>query len=678
MKARARLAAQAALLVSATLPGDLARAATFVIDVVDEAGVGFNDPTPATPVGGNPGTTVGEQRRIVFQTAADAWGRILESPVPIVVEASFAELTCSEGSALAGHAGALSVSDYPGLPTTGRYPLALANRIMGRDLYPSEPDIRAEFNSGLAECLGKDWYYGLDQKEANQDSNLLSVVLHELTHGLGFADGVDPDTGAFVGSSGAPNLFAEHVLDRTTGKHWVDMNDDERKASLANVRNLVWDGERVKAVAARVLAKGLPSVQVSPALGGFSGVVGEANYGRLVADGAELSGQVGAVTVPSTCVFQSSTFSGLSGKVALVFSPRSCSSLAAAYYAEKGGAVAMLFANDVSASPPPVALAASTEQKAKYPVSIPTLALTLDDANLLKNAPAGTNVTMSADQGRLVGADAAGHTQIFASDPVRPGSTGAHWDPLVRPDLTEEPVETAIPHSNLEMERALLWDLGWTAACGDGTVDSSEECDDGAGNSDHTPDACRLDCKRPRCGDGAVDTGEQCDPGFLGVGKKADASCRADCTLVSAVGTGGSTGAGGSGRGGAGGSGGSGGGGQAGSGGSGAGGQTGTGGSSSAGSGGQGGSATGGGSGGSTQGGTSGGGSKKSGGCACNTAGASSPSGVLVLIVGLALVLGRRARAFASLLAHDPPRTARTTTAPAASMAPHIQGSRKR
>ena len=73
-----------------------------------------------------------------------------------------------------------------------------------------------------------------------------------------------------------------------------------------------------------------------------------------------------------------------------------------------------------------------------------------------------------------------------------------------------------------------------------------------------------------------------------------------------------------------------------------------------------------------------GGGSKKRGGCACNTAGASSPSGVLVLIVGLALVLGRRARAFASLLAHDPPRTARTTTAPAASMAPHIQGSRKR
>lgn len=29
----------------------------------DAPGVGLNDPTPATPVGGNYGTTVGEQRR---------------------------------------------------------------------------------------------------------------------------------------------------------------------------------------------------------------------------------------------------------------------------------------------------------------------------------------------------------------------------------------------------------------------------------------------------------------------------------------------------------------------------------------------------------------------------------------------------------------------------------------
>ncbi len=52
------------------------------------------------------------------------------------------------------------------------------------------------------------------------------------------------------------------------------------------------------------------------------------------------------------------------------------------------------------------------------------------------------------------------------------------------------------------------------ATCGDGVaVAQCEECDDGAGNSDTTPDACRSDCSLPVCGDGIVDVahGEECD-----------------------------------------------------------------------------------------------------------------------------------------------------------------------
>jgi cysteine-rich repeat protein len=51
------------------------------------------------------------------------------------------------------------------------------------------------------------------------------------------------------------------------------------------------------------------------------------------------------------------------------------------------------------------------------------------------------------------------------------------------------------------------------AVCGDGILISPpEECDDGTGNSDTEPDACRDDCTLPACGDNVVDTGEQCDP----------------------------------------------------------------------------------------------------------------------------------------------------------------------
>jgi hypothetical protein len=47
--------------------------------------------------------------------------------------------------------------------------------------------------------------------------------------------------------------------------------------------------------------------------------------------------------------------------------------------------------------------------------------------------------------------------------------------------------------------------------CGNGRIDPGEQCDDGPGNSDTAPDACRTDCTLARCGDGVIDSGETCD-----------------------------------------------------------------------------------------------------------------------------------------------------------------------
>ncbi len=49
--------------------------------------------------------------------------------------------------------------------------------------------------------------------------------------------------------------------------------------------------------------------------------------------------------------------------------------------------------------------------------------------------------------------------------------------------------------------------------CGDGILQAGEACDNGAANSNTTPNACRTNCTNPRCGDGVVDTGERCDDG---------------------------------------------------------------------------------------------------------------------------------------------------------------------
>ena len=51
--------------------------------------------------------------------------------------------------------------------------------------------------------------------------------------------------------------------------------------------------------------------------------------------------------------------------------------------------------------------------------------------------------------------------------------------------------------------------------CGDGVVNSpNEECDDGDTNA-NVPDACRTDCLLPKCGDGILDSDEECDDSNL-------------------------------------------------------------------------------------------------------------------------------------------------------------------
>jgi len=69
-----------------------------------------------------------------------------------------------------------------------------------------------------------------------------------------------------------------------------------------------------------------------------------------------------------------------------------------------------------------------------------------------------------------------------------------------------------------------------TPYCGNGLVDPSlnEECDDGAANSDTTPDACRAACLSPTCGDAVTDTGEACDDGGANSNTMPDA-CRTAC-----------------------------------------------------------------------------------------------------------------------------------------------------
>jgi len=107
------LAALAAVVLIALWSGP-ALAAHFILINLDGPGEGFNDPTPVAPIGGNDGTTLGQQRLKVFETAGAIWGTYLQSDVDFVVQANFDPLTpCDSTGGVLGSAGAINAaSDF--------------------------------------------------------------------------------------------------------------------------------------------------------------------------------------------------------------------------------------------------------------------------------------------------------------------------------------------------------------------------------------------------------------------------------------------------------------------------------------------------------------------------------------------------------------------------------------
>jgi hypothetical protein len=232
---------------------------TITVRNDDAAGVGFNDPTPVSPIGGNSGTTLGQQRLIAAQSAANIWGAVLTSNVPIVISATWrTDMPCEDTGATLATAGSNSATrNFPGgIPNT-LYPLALANALSGTDRNGTSVEIGARFNAriGQAGCLStRTWYNGLDNIHGSTGIDLVTVALHEFGHGLGFASFTDETNG--IEPLGLPSVYDLFLKDNTTGKLWPNMTDSERVASAINSHNLVWIGSQVTASVPSVLSSG--------------------------------------------------------------------------------------------------------------------------------------------------------------------------------------------------------------------------------------------------------------------------------------------------------------------------------------------------------------------------------------------------------------------------------------
>ncbi|MEN9579205.1 MAG: hypothetical protein RJA70_2214 [Pseudomonadota bacterium] len=507
-----------------------ANAATFNITVLDGNGEGFNSTATAdagSTAGGNPGGTLGAQRRAALQHAVDVWAALLDSDVPIELHVSLDSLTCSGGSAVLGSAAGASIfANVPGAPSQSVWYLsALADRFAGFDTDPGQPDIIAQFNSDIDgnACLGANsWYYGFDGNAPPGNPDLVSIILHELAHGLGVSSLADFSTGTFP--SGLPDAYSVQLFDRTFGKSWDALTNDERATSALNLRNVVWLGPAVAAAAPGLLATGNPQVTVTPSAAGFSGAVSEVNFGPTAAQ-SNVQGDLVEPTDPCAAL------ASVSGKVVLARAG-GCAGSTKAERAQTGGAVGILLEGTKAATPTGDLIELGTLPS----ITIPALHLSPADTSALSAALAGQarTVTINGDI-HLVGADELGRLFLNATRPATSGSSIAHFDTLARRvtgpgggarDLLMEPQAGAVG-TDLDLTVELLKDIGWLPiSCGNGLLDAGEECDD---NNRVDGDGCTRQCEEERCGDAVIHPGEECDDG-TGNSNEPN-SCRTDCTL---------------------------------------------------------------------------------------------------------------------------------------------------
>jgi hypothetical protein len=164
------------------------------------------------------------QAQAAFQAAVNVWATTISSPAPIRIHARFADL----GADVLGQAGpTVLCSTHAGVANTW-YAAALADKLTGTAfcaaLAGNTYEIVAEFNSNFA------WDYGTSGAGVPGYYNFMTVVLHEIGHGLGVFGGFE-STGALGSNPYSPYAF---IYDRfaATGAGAALLNIAQPSAAL--------------------------------------------------------------------------------------------------------------------------------------------------------------------------------------------------------------------------------------------------------------------------------------------------------------------------------------------------------------------------------------------------------------------------------------------------------------
>ncbi|MCY1721234.1 T9SS type A sorting domain-containing protein [Prolixibacteraceae bacterium Z1-6] len=128
-----------------------------------------------------------EEAKKAFAYAVSIWEGLIESDMPIRMKAVWS--SSLDRNVLGSCGPETYYTDFKDIPVEGRYyPVAIAEKIAKQELNgESRYDMVANFNKNI------EWYFGIDMECPDDKYDFVSVVLHEITHGLGFTGFFDVD-----------------------------------------------------------------------------------------------------------------------------------------------------------------------------------------------------------------------------------------------------------------------------------------------------------------------------------------------------------------------------------------------------------------------------------------------------------------------------------------------------
>lgn len=232
----------------------------------------WNDTTPASPVGGNPGTTLGQQRRNAMLEALRQLGAGLDSETPITVRACWDALTVDTGgrtTLAAASPDDFVIEDRSLVFSNGStyrpaaflpepyafYAAAPAARLggtracslRGGDCADST-DMTIVYNRRIGESGvlgGARFYLGYNAAPAGT-LDFVGVSVHELGHGLGFVSLVRLSGNVGAKPLGRDDMFSRQIVDNRAFPFapFMQLTDAGRADVMTSFTGLSWIDQR--------------------------------------------------------------------------------------------------------------------------------------------------------------------------------------------------------------------------------------------------------------------------------------------------------------------------------------------------------------------------------------------------------------------------------------------------